>query len=138
MRIVQLTPGDEALLDIAARQFRGVEGVDQSSFLRDPATVVLLMMNDADVVGWAWGLRQRHVCGYTQLQLYEVGVAEPMRRRGVGRELVGAFLEIARTEGHEKMWLITTEDNIAAKNLYQAMGGGPAGYDKARYWWDLA
>jgi hypothetical protein len=55
MRIVQLTPGDEALLDIAARQFRGVDGVDQSSFLRDPATVVLLMMNDADVVGWAWG-----------------------------------------------------------------------------------
>ena len=39
-----------------------------------------------------------------------------MRRRGVGRELVGAFLEIAGTEGHEKVWLIT----------------------RAGYWWNLA
>jgi ribosomal protein S18 acetylase RimI-like enzyme len=137
MRIVRLAAGDESLLDVAVRRFRGIEGVDHALFLGDPATLVLLAMHDEDVVGWTWGLRQRHVCGYSQVQLYEIEVAESMRRRGVGRALVAEFLEIARAEGHAKMWLFTSEDNIAAKGLYQAMGGGPSLHDDAGFWWRL-
>jgi ribosomal protein S18 acetylase RimI-like enzyme len=107
-------------------------------FLRDDATLALVALADAEVVGWVWGLRQRHVCGYSQVQLYEIEVAPGMRRRGVGRALMTAFLEIVRAEGHAKMWLFTSQDNVAAKGLYRAMGGGPSLHDDAGFWWQLA
>jgi hypothetical protein len=90
MRIVQLGPGDEGFLDVAVRQFRELEGVDHRPFLHDPGTIAFLALVDvgghdtrrkglasgagADVIGWAWGLRQRHVAGYSQVQLYEIEV----------------------------------------------------------------
>lgn len=137
MRIVELTEENHELLDIAVRRFRGLTGVDHGPFLRDPTTVALVIVDDSEVVGWVWGMRQRHVSGYTQLQLYEIEVAEPWRRKGVGRRLMTALLDLARREGHAKMWLFTSADNVPAKALYEAMGGGPSMHEDAGYWWQL-
>ncbi|MEV0680220.1 GNAT family N-acetyltransferase [Actinosynnema sp. NPDC050436] len=89
------------------------------------------------VVGWVWGCRQRHVGGYSQVQLHEIGVAEAQRGRGIGRALLTAFREHAISEGHRRMWLFTDEDNHAAKALYESAGGSPSPHDDAGYWWQL-
>jgi ribosomal protein S18 acetylase RimI-like enzyme len=137
MRIQQLTDDDDGLIDAAVRRFRDVVVEDHAPFLRDPTTVAFVALDDGEVVGWAWGLRQRHVCGYSQVQLYEIGVVEPVRRRGVGRALLLAFRDLAIGEGHRRMWLFTDEDNQAAKALYEATGGQPSAHDDAGYWWQL-
>jgi ribosomal protein S18 acetylase RimI-like enzyme len=133
----QLTAEDHGLLDAAVRKFRGVVVKDHAPFLEDPGTIAFVALEDREVVGWVWGCRQRHVCGYSQVQLYEVGVAEPARRRGIGRALLMAFREYAIREGHRRMWLFTDEDNHAARALYEATGGQPSPHDDAGYWWQL-
>lgn len=133
----QLTAEDRGLLDAAVRRFRAVVVKDHAPFLEDPSTIAFVAVEDGAVVGWVWGWRQRHVCGYSQVQLYEVGVAEPARRRGIGRALLMAFREHAIREGHRRMWLFTDEDNQPAKALYEATGGHPSPHDDAGYWWQL-
>lgn len=96
MRVHRLTAQDHGLLDVAVRRFRDVVVEDHAPFLEDPATVAFVALEDGEVVGWAWGCRQRHVCGYSQVQLYEIGVAEAAaRRRGIGHALPTAFREHA-------------------------------------------
>jgi ribosomal protein S18 acetylase RimI-like enzyme len=92
-------------------------------------------VEESVVLGSAWGLRQRHIVGYTQVQLYGVHVVAGARRRGIGRALVSAFLEVARAEGHAKMWLFTGEANAPARSLYESLAGGPSGHSHATYWW---
>ncbi|MFF5096718.1 MULTISPECIES: GNAT family N-acetyltransferase [Actinosynnema] len=138
MPIRPLTPADHDLLDAAVRLFRDVEVADHTPFLADPATIALVALDDGGaVVGWAWGLRQRHAAGYSQVQLYEIGVDGGSRRRGVGRALLTAFRDLARAEGHRRMWLFTDEGNTAAKALYESEGGEPSPHDDAGYWWQL-
>jgi ribosomal protein S18 acetylase RimI-like enzyme len=133
----QLTDNDHGLLDAAVRRFRNVAVDDHAPFLTDPASIAFVALDVGEVIGWVWGLRQRHVCGYSQVQLYEIGVVEPARRRGVGRALLTAFRDLALREGHRKMWLFTDEGNQAAKALYEATGGQPSPHDDAGYWWQL-
>jgi ribosomal protein S18 acetylase RimI-like enzyme len=124
--IHRVTRDDRALLDTAVRTFRKVVVEDHTPFLSDPATVASVALSDTVVVGWVWGHRQRHICGYTQFQLYEIEieieVVESARRRGVGRALMAEFMTVARAEGAAKVWLFTDEDNHAAKALYMGLG----------------
>ncbi|MFT7841770.1 GNAT family N-acetyltransferase [Saccharothrix sp. BKS2] len=133
----RLTAGDRGLLDVAVRTFRGIVVEDHAPFLEDPATVAFVALEGGEVVGWVWGCRQRHVGGYSQVQLYEIGVVESVRRRGIGRALLTTFRDHAIGEGHRKMWLFTDEDNHAAKALYEAAGGQPSPHADAGYWWLL-
>ncbi|WP_157767826.1 GNAT family N-acetyltransferase [Actinosynnema pretiosum] len=137
MLVRPLTPADHDLLDAAVRLFRATEVADHTPFLTDPASIALVAQEDGRVVGWAWGTRQRHAAGYSQVQLYELAVAEASRRRGVGRALLTAFRDLARAEGHRRMWLFTDQDNTAAKALYAVEGGEPSPHDDAGYWWQL-
>ncbi len=105
--------------------------------MEDPATIAFVALESREVIGWVWGMRQRHAGGYSQVQLYEIGVVERLRKRGVGRALLTAFRDLAVAEGHRRMWLFTDEDNAAAKALYEATGGEPSLHDDAGYWWQL-
>ena len=54
---------------------------------------------------------------------FEVVVLIAERPRvGIGRALLTAALESARTAGCPKAWLVTTNDNLAAKAFYEALG----------------
>jgi ribosomal protein S18 acetylase RimI-like enzyme len=137
VQIRVLGPGDDHVLGEAVSAFRGTHVTDHSPFLTDPATIALAATDGSGVLGWAWGTRQRHPCGYSQVQLYEIEVSAEHRRRGVGRALLTRFLDIVRTEGHRKMWLFTDEANTAAQALYRAAGGKPSQHDDAAFWWQL-
>jgi ribosomal protein S18 acetylase RimI-like enzyme len=54
--------------------------------------------------------------------LAELYVAPPMRRRGLGRALMLAAIELARGRGADHMDLGTGEQDLAARALYESLG----------------
>ena len=56
------------------------------------------------------------------LVLYDLYVAPAARRLGLGRALLLAAEEHARTDGFVRMDLSTAKDNVAAQALYESLG----------------
>ena len=54
--------------------------------------------------------------------LAELYVAPDRRGQGLGRALMDAAIELARDEGATHMDLGTSEDDIAARSLYESLG----------------
>jgi ribosomal protein S18 acetylase RimI-like enzyme len=65
------------------------------------------------VAGW-WGEES--------VELAAVGVGPEARGRGIGGALVDAVVAAARDGGAREVWLVTTNDNLAALSLYQRHG----------------
>lgn len=98
----------------------------------------LAALTDADIllsseVGLAL-LRYRPSLWSDGLECYlaELYVAPGHRGRGIGRALLTAAIEQARSRGATYMDLGTSEDDVAARHLYEALGfrrtegdGGP-------------
>ena len=64
--------------------------------------------------------------------LEELYVAPGHRGHGLGRALMEAAIDLARREGADEMHLGTSEDDVAARALYESLGfsnreGNPAG-----------
>jgi ribosomal protein S18 acetylase RimI-like enzyme len=64
--------------------------------------------------------------------LAELYVVPERRRRGLGRALLVAAMECARERGADRMDLGTSDDDVAARALYESLGfsnreGGPDG-----------
>jgi ribosomal protein S18 acetylase RimI-like enzyme len=57
-----------------------------------------------------------------ECHLAELYVAPDRRGRGLGRALMEAAIEVAREEGADYMDLGTSEDDIAARALYESLG----------------
>jgi ribosomal protein S18 acetylase RimI-like enzyme len=55
--------------------------------------------------------------------LYELGVEEPFRGRGIGRALVERLAALARDAGCYGMWVVTDDTNRAARATYEGTGG---------------
>lgn len=137
VEIIEVGAADHGLWATAVSTFRGVHHDRHDRFLDDPATVALVAHDGDRVVGWAWGYRQLRADGDSMLLLYETEVVEGEQGRGIGRSLVEAFLEVGRREEHRKVWLVTDEDNSAAKSIYEASGGRRSDRHDVCYWWSL-
>lgn len=64
-----------------------------------------------------------------EMFLYELGVDEPFRGRGVATALLQRLVELCRERGCGSMFVLTDEDNAAARATYTKAGGEaePAG-----------
>lgn len=60
--------------------------------------------------------------GGDEWYLAELYVVPEHRGRGVGRALLGAVVDTARSNGADLVDLATTEDDVAARGLYESMG----------------
>ncbi len=54
------------------------------------------------------------------LEVVTIGALQ--RHRGVGTALLESVLDVAQREGCERVWLITTNDNVDALRFYQRRG----------------
>jgi len=72
-----------------------------------------------------WSRRQ-------EVYLAELYVAADRRRQGYGRQLITEAMQVARAQGADYAFLVTSEDDVLAQRLYEAAGfrrtegeGGP-------------
>jgi ribosomal protein S18 acetylase RimI-like enzyme len=102
------TPPPEAL----AERFRELLAGD---------TVVLLAGSGPDGIAV---MRFRPAIWTTELECYlaELYVVPERRGQGLGRALMNAAMDTARAEGATYMDLGTSEDDVAARNLYESLG----------------
>ena len=117
MEIRRLGPGDEDVVEALATRPTHV------ALLADERTIFVAAAEDDRAVGFAFGyvLPRRHGAP-TILFVYEVGVEEGHRRRGIGKELMR---RLASEAGAEEGFVLTEPDNEAANALYRSVGGTP-------------
>jgi ribosomal protein S18 acetylase RimI-like enzyme len=93
-------------------------------FLSHPDTLLLVARWDGQACGFLTAYRlQRFDRRGAEVLLYEIGVAEPFQRRGVGRTLVAEAKRWAAEVGADELWVLTEDDNAPARALYAATGG---------------
>lgn len=93
-----------------------------AAFLSDPRHHLLLAWEGGAVVGMVSGVEMTHPDKGTEMFLYELGVAESARGRGVGRALTDALRDLATERGCYAMWVMTEQDNVAALRTYEGSG----------------
>ncbi len=94
-------------------------------FLADERHHLLIAYVDDAPAGMVTGVEMTHPDKGTEMFLYELGVDESFRGRGVGRALTSALADLARERDCYGMWVITDEDNAAARATYRHAGGSP-------------
>jgi GNAT superfamily N-acetyltransferase len=140
-QVRRATPGDAPDVARLLQDFQeeydepspGLEMLESryEDLIRNKDMIVLLVGDGPD--GFAQ-LRFRPWVYSTGLHSYleELYVVPNLRGNGLGRALLEAAMETARGEGAEQMELGTSEDDKAARNLYESAGfinteGGPDG-----------
>jgi ribosomal protein S18 acetylase RimI-like enzyme len=93
-------------------------------FLSAPGHHLLLAYENGAPAGMVTGVEMTHPDKGTEMFLYELGVDEAHRGRGIGQALVSALADLARERGCYGMWVLTDEDNAAALATYRGGGGG--------------
>lgn len=98
-----------------------------AAFLADPRHHLAVAIDDALVVGFASAVEYIHPDkARPELWINEVGVAPTHQRRGIGRQLLGALMDVGRRAGCVEAWVLTEQSNTAATSLYTAAGGQKA------------
>jgi ribosomal protein S18 acetylase RimI-like enzyme len=124
LRIAALGAGDESAVDAAEHLFDNqVDRAAANRFLAEAGHHLLVAYDEEErPVGFASGVELTHPDKGTEMFLYELGVDEASRRRGIGRALVEALAALARERGCYGMFVFTDEDNAAALATYRSAG----------------
>jgi len=146
MTIRRLREGDEdaAIRVIEDLKFRmdevvgvSVDPVYMRAFLADDRHYFIVASVEDEPAGYVFGYRlSRFDGGPPQVFLYEIGVVEHYRRKGIGRALVEELKDVAKADGCGKMLVPTNRSNEAAMALYRAAGGEEGATDATAFWWN--
>jgi GNAT superfamily N-acetyltransferase len=121
--ILELGPGDEALLARAIRTFRDLDAAAPDLFLQDPRTHAFVARDGDEVIGWCYGYELLRPEGRWMMLLQRIEVVPERRREGAGRQLLEAFVALAHAKGHHSMWLYVDAGSGAAHRLYERADG---------------
>jgi ribosomal protein S18 acetylase RimI-like enzyme len=129
---------DRILMNVAALVFdKPVDVGLTREFLEDPRHHIAVAIDDGLVVGFASGVHYIHPDKPAELWINEVAVAPTHRRRGLGKAVVRALLEVGRAHKCKVAWVLTDRSNVAAMALYSSVGG-TEGADETGYSFPLA
>ena len=133
--IAELGPGDDARVAAASHLFDGPARPDATtSFLADDRHHLLVAYDGPRPVGFVSGVEVTHPDKGTEMFLYELAVDERYRRRGIGRQLVEHLAAVARRTGCYGMWVVTDDDNAAARATYERAGAVPETEQVVEVW----
>jgi len=124
MEVRQLHPRDTESLVGASALFDSPPSVEAvQAYLADERNVVFLATEGSKPIGFVRGtaLLQIHSPA-RQMFLYEIGVDERFRRRGVGRALIEAVLGYCRQRRFEEVFVFADPGNEPAVRLYRSTG----------------
>lgn len=99
--------------------------VDQGKvFLRDSNNCFLLASWNGRPCGFVTAYRlQRFDRRRAEVLLYEIGVHEDYRKRGIGSALIEETRRWAAEVGAEEVWVLTNRSNLPATAMYRLTGG---------------
>jgi ribosomal protein S18 acetylase RimI-like enzyme len=121
MDIVVLRPGDEARVLAAADLFDDVPTEAwTTAFLAREGHHLLLAYEGDRAVGFVSGVETIHPDKGIELFVYELGVDEDHRRRGIAHALLDRLEALAAQQGCRGLWVATEPDNVAALATYRA------------------
>jgi aminoglycoside 3-N-acetyltransferase I len=126
--IVRVAQGDEHIVFAGGELFDAAPTeAATAKFLASEGhhLLVALDVDGTTPVGFISGVETTHPDKGTEMFLYELSVAPAHRNQGIGRELVGALSELARSRGCYGMWVGTEPGNAAALATYRAAGASP-------------
>jgi ribosomal protein S18 acetylase RimI-like enzyme len=93
-------------------------------FLKDSNNALFVAFLENQAVGFLSANRlQRFDQRGAEVLLYEIGVHEEFRQRGIGKALINEVKLWAKAAGADEVWVLTNKSNAAAVALYQSMGG---------------
>ena len=123
VEIIRLGAGDVEKVIAAADLFDRQPTRDATTrFLAEPGHHLLIAYDGSTPIGFVSGIETVHPDKGAEMFLYELGVAESHRRRGVGRALVERLAGLARSLDCYGMWVATDDANTAALATYEAAG----------------
>jgi ribosomal protein S18 acetylase RimI-like enzyme len=126
IEVRKMAPGDADLIVAAAGLFDRPPRHDWAQKFLSSADHHLVMAFDGDrAVGFVSGVETTHPDKGTEMFVYELGVDEPYRRRGIATALLAELRRIAVAAGCYGMWVGTEPDNTAAIATYRAAGFEP-------------
>jgi ribosomal protein S18 acetylase RimI-like enzyme len=106
-------------------------------FLRQPNHHLCIATVDTVPVGFVSGIEITHPDKGTEMLLYELGVDDGYRRRGLGRALVEALLELARSRGCTGVWVPVDDGDEPALATYRSTVPDEEAQTVVM-WWDLS
>ena len=119
--VLALLAADEADFDLEDRGSSRSSTPEAAAYLADSAVLHWVAEESGRVVGLLLAYVQRRRAGdASQLMLYEIGVREAHRRRGVGRSLVDAMREWMERHDVAEAWVLA--DSRGAEEFYAACG----------------
>jgi ribosomal protein S18 acetylase RimI-like enzyme len=121
-----LGPGDGSQVVAASHLLDGAASEAATRrFLAEAGHHLLIADADGYPAGFVCGVEMTHPDKGTEMFLYELGVEERFRRRGLGRALVERLRDLAMERGCYGMWLLTDDYNRAALATYEGSGASP-------------
>lgn len=125
IEIKVLQRGDESvLMNVAAEVFDNpVDAELTREFLEDARHHIAVVLDDGLVVGFASGVHYIHPDKPAELWINEVALAPTYRRRGLGKAVLRALLNVGRAQNCRVAWVLTDRNNVAAMALYSSIGG---------------
>ena len=137
-RLQWLTIEDVADLEAASHLFDGpVRRAWAVRFLELPTHHLCLGWMNGLPAGFVSGVEMTHPDKGTEMFLYELGVDEAARGRGLGSALARALADRAQERGCYDMWTLTDLDNVAARATYRKAGAGSEETDLVLPLWTL-
>jgi ribosomal-protein-alanine N-acetyltransferase len=136
IEIWRATPGAEQQVKAAEVLFDDPVDLDATRrFLADDANVLLVAYADGEPAGFVTGTELLHPDKpVPEMFLNELGVDEAFRRRGIGRRLAEELWRLAQERGCRGMWVLTSDENVAANRVYLGAGGARGAAERMYQW----
>ena len=117
VRIRDLQAADHEWADALISAHQGSRMTARLGELLDPLELPGLV---AEIDGRRAGLATVHEAPGAGLEILTLHAAEPSR--GAGTALLETVLQVAAASGHQRLWLVTTNDNLDAIRFYLRRG----------------